>query len=224
MCPCAIFCNNCQLRNADSRSCGPVRGAQQDPWLNCRLGATVYNAVYPRTALKKQMKRQKHERPNGPSIFGAMRSSIPQSLRGNSEKSRHCDQQELEAEALQACLQLMAAHLGRFVSDHFSICGPRNFWSPLAKTWRIFAWRYAEDAKQRNTFLIETLTQLLSNQPTIVPGNSMQSASSFVAIWYWDYIVIYWDYNFLAHVCTRKWWFTMTCYVISFVPLSAEPA
>lgn len=30
--------------------------------------------------------------------------------------------------------------------------------------------RYAEDAKQRNTFLIETLTQLLSNQPTIIPG------------------------------------------------------
>eukprot|EP00434_Breviolum_minutum_P017997 symbB.v1.2.015868.t3/scaffold1197.1/size132224/6 len=54
------------------------------------------------------------------------------------ELNKHCDQQELEAEALQACLQLMAA--------------------------------YAEDAKQRNTFLIETLTQLLSNQPTIVPG------------------------------------------------------
>eukprot|EP00438_Fugacium_kawagutii_P006197 Skav232714 [mRNA] locus=scaffold3459:208049:211254:- [translate_table: standard] len=30
--------------------------------------------------------------------------------------------------------------------------------------------RYAEDAKQRNTFLIETLTTLLSNQPTIIPG------------------------------------------------------
>lgn len=30
---------------------------------------------------------------------------------------------------------------------------------------------YAEDAKSRNTFLIDTLTQLLSCQPTVLPGN-----------------------------------------------------
>ncbi|CAE7843513.1 unnamed protein product, partial [Symbiodinium necroappetens] len=30
---------------------------------------------------------------------------------------------------------------------------------------------YAEDAKSRNTFLIDTLTQLLSCQPTMLPGN-----------------------------------------------------
>ena len=63
---------------------------------------------------------------------------------------RNSEQQDSEAEALHACLQLMVATLGL---------------SPL----EAISLRYAEDAKQRNSFLIETLTQLLSNQPTL-PG------------------------------------------------------
>lgn len=84
--------------------------------------------------LKNMMTFFKDE--DGKSI--ARRMQIQDLVDQYEELNKHCEQQELEAEALQACLQLMAA--------------------------------YAEDAKQRNTFLIETLTQLLSNQPTIIPG------------------------------------------------------
>lgn len=137
---------------------------------------------------------------------------------GNSEKSRHCDQQELEAEALQACLQLMAAHLGKFESDHQCRSSISSLISPFVGH-VISGHRWPK----HDAFSLEGMQKMLSSE---IPSWSRPwrnccptSRQSFQAIRcsqrpplslfdigiIWDYIGII---IFLADVCTRKWWVT----------------